>query len=61
MAKKTLLKRMLSKYGLISVEFVQALAQDREPEQVESEENFEYVDVDFSEIREEGKDESREN
>jgi recombination protein RecT len=61
MAKKTLLKRMLSKYGLISVEFVQALAQDRDPEQGEDEENFEYVDVDFSEVKEEGKDESRED
>jgi recombination protein RecT len=56
MAKKTLLKRMLSKYGLISVEFVQALAQDREPETEEKEE-VEFIDVDFSEATEEGKNE----
>jgi len=60
MAKKTLLKRMLSKYGIISVEFVQALAQDKEPEQVEEQGEVEFVDVDYSEI-EEGKNESRED
>jgi len=61
MAKKTLLKRMLSKYGLISVEFVQALAQDKEPEQIEGQGEIEFIDVDYSEVEKEGKDENRES